>query len=242
MGLIMFNGVSSLDYGIQVEHGPGYSTPEKDYEVKHVPGRNGDVCLDKGSYKNTTRTYEVSLGSLEKDFTDMASALSDWLHSASGYARLEDSYEPEYYRKAIFVEKTDMTNILGHGVRAKINFNCKPQRFLKSGELAQKITTAGVKLYNPTNYTAKPIITITGKGTVTCQVGKQMFTIKIDRSESWTMIINCDLEDAYYNGGSMNQYLTLNNGTFPVLTAGENLVSYSGTVENFEIIPNWWRL
>ena len=41
MGVIIYNGVSSEEFAIQVEHPPGYETPEKDYEVTHIPGRNG---------------------------------------------------------------------------------------------------------------------------------------------------------------------------------------------------------
>lgn len=46
MGVITFNGIASDKLGIQVEHPPGYETPKKDYEIVHVPGRNGDVYID----------------------------------------------------------------------------------------------------------------------------------------------------------------------------------------------------
>ena len=61
MGVIIYNGISSEEFAIQVEHPPGYETPEKDYEVTHIPGRNGDIYVDKGSYKNASRSYDICL-------------------------------------------------------------------------------------------------------------------------------------------------------------------------------------
>ena len=151
MGVVLFNGVSSADYGIQVEHPPEYQTPARDYEVIHIPGRNGDLVIDSGSYQNVSRSYQIAIGDLEKDFTSMANAIAEWLNSASGYARLEDSYEPEYYRMAMFQDEITVENILQHAGRTTINFNCKPQRFLKSGETSLLIS-APTTLYNPTGF------------------------------------------------------------------------------------------
>ncbi|MEY8515320.1 hypothetical protein AALC25_00060 [Lachnospiraceae bacterium 29-84] len=134
MGIIVFNGKSSKDYGIQVEHPPGYQTPARDYEMIHVPGRNGDILIDNGSFQNVDREYQIAVGSKGEDFTGMANKISEWLHSASGYARLEDSYEPEYYRMASCADGITVENLLRHAGRATLTFNCKPQRFLKSGE------------------------------------------------------------------------------------------------------------
>lgn len=134
MGEIIFNGISSKEYDIQVEHPPGYQTPERDCDIIHVPGRNGDIVINKGSYKNVERSYEIAVGSLEKYFVDLVNPVSEWLHSGIGYCRLEDSYEPEYYRSAMFNEAIDIENIQFHGGRTTITFDCKPQRFFKSGD------------------------------------------------------------------------------------------------------------
>lgn len=134
MGEIVFNGISSKEYDIQVEHPPGYQIPERDCDVIHVPGRNGDIVIDKGSYKNVERSYQIAVGSLDKDFIDLVNPISEWLHSGVGYCRLEDSYEPEYYRLAMFNENVEIDNIEFHGGRTTITFDCKPQRFFKSGD------------------------------------------------------------------------------------------------------------
>lgn len=135
MGVIIFNGVASTDYNIEVETYPEYETPSKDYEAVHVPGRNGDVYISLESYKNVNRTYEISVASPEPNhYTRLANGVSEWLNSAVDYARLEDSYEPEYYRMAVYEDEVSISNILNHGGKTRVTFKCKPQRFLKSGD------------------------------------------------------------------------------------------------------------
>lgn len=237
MGVIIFNEISSGDYDIQVEKLPDYETPEKDYDIIHVPGKNGDVLIDKGSYKNITRTYQISVGSLTKDFTPMANSISEWLQSASGYARLEDSYEPEYYRLAMYKDSGVIENLLGSAGRTTIAFNCKPQRFLKSGDQSITFTSAG-ELFNQTRFKALPIITVNGSGSGELRVGGYT-TIISDINSS--IIIDSEIQDVYSGTVNRNSDITLNNG-FPKLVSGENEISFSDGITSVEVIPKWWTL
>lgn len=123
-------------YSYMVEHFPSYEMPERNYAVTHVPGRNGDGVFDPNDYKNVDREYEFAFVSQHPVVTYnlLAAAVSHWLHQGSGYLRLEDSYEPNVYRLAMYKENNTFANILNQGGRATIKFNCQPQRFLKSGE------------------------------------------------------------------------------------------------------------
>lgn len=237
MGIVIFNGVSSQDYGIQVEHPPGYSTPERDYDQTHVPGRNGDVFIDKGSYKNVNRTYEIAIGDLKKSFSDLSNNISEWLHSTTGYARLEDSYEPEYYRMAVYHEELNITNILFHAGRATINFDCKPQRFLKAGERAVTFNKKSY-LLNPTNQLASPIIMVYGNGSGTFLMGDYGCSIS---EINGSIVINSEIQDCYSGTVNRNSDVTLNKG-FPKLTSGQNEISFSGGITKMEVVPKWWTL
>lgn len=237
MGVIIFNDISSRDYDIQVEKLPDYEIPEKDYDIIHVPGRNGDVIIDKGSYKNTLRRYQLSVGSLTKDFVSMANAISEWLHSASGYARLEDSYEPEYYRMAIYKDSGLIENLLGSAGRTSIAFNCKPQRFLKSGDESTVFSEAGT-IFNPTGFKSSPIIIINGNGAGVLRIG--IYTVSVSSIDT-SVTINSDIQDAYNGMENRNSTITLNNG-FPKLVPGENNISFSGGITSVEVIPKWWTL
>jgi phage-related protein len=47
MGIITFNGKSSQDIFV-VEHPPEYGSAERNYDIISVPGRNGDLTMDRG--------------------------------------------------------------------------------------------------------------------------------------------------------------------------------------------------
>ena len=124
MGVIWFDGVSSQELSILVEHPPSYEYPKKDLEIVHVPGRNGDVVLDKGSWQNVDRSYEIAAVGPEETFAAISARISKWLHSPAGYARLEDTYEPEYFRMAFYQESNTIKNLLTCAGRVTIKFNC----------------------------------------------------------------------------------------------------------------------
>lgn len=241
MGSIIFNGISSEALGIVVQTPPDYKTPERDYDITEVPGRNGDIVIDKGSYRNVDRTYNIAMGAIDGVFVDYASTMSDWLHSCSGYARLEDSYEADYYRLAMFHDELEYTNVWTYAATAKITFDCKPQRFLKSGETAVSLSSGGT-LTNPTGFTALPLITLTMNKNEDGVVKVNGYTVGISASSYTTVILDSALQDAYYGTANLNSLITLNSGEFPKLGAGSNTVTFSGGVSAVSITPNWWRL
>lgn len=237
MGVITYNGVASSAYGIVVEHPPGYSYPKRDYEIVHVPGRNGDILFDNGSYQNVARSYEIAIGSLSREFAAMANDISKWLHSASGYARLEDTYEPDYYRMAYYEEEQDITNILFHAGRATIQFVCKPQRYLKTGETA--ITVNGTTtIINPSDQVSLPIVKVYGSGSGAFTLNGA--TVSLSSIQNG-MIIDSELKDSYLGATNYNNRVTLSND-YPNLNPGSNSVSISGGVTRLEVTPRWWTL
>lgn len=159
MGVIIYNGISTADYDITVEQPPSYLGAKRDQEFKHIPGRNGDLIFDKGGYNNVNREYNIAIGSEVKDFSLLSKLVSRWAYSSNGYARLEDSYEPDYFRLAAFDSELNLENVLNHMGRGTIQFNCKPQRFLKSGEvpLVFEGNLLGQKILNPTTQESKPL-------------------------------------------------------------------------------------
>lgn len=241
MGVVIFNGRSSKDIGLVVEHLPGYETPERDYEIVHVPGRNGDVVIDKGSYKNVKRQYQIAMLSMDERFPELSNRISEWLHSASGYARLEDTYEPEYYRMAMYSESGSFTNIVNHASRAKISFDCKPQRYLKSGDVVYKDPTC---LQNPTVHTALPIITV--KGTGEANIGffsdDEEYYIWVQNING-SITINSELQDCYTGNTNRNADVMLGSYTFPKLEKGNTFITVNGSgVTSLEVTPKWWTI
>lgn len=266
MGVIIFNGLSSKDRGIEVWQAPTYQVPQKDYDSVHIPGRNGDLIIDKKSYKNVARQYTVSFGREgRKDFTSLANALAEWLNSASGYARLEDSYEPDYYRLAYYQKEVDIANAYQIAGSATIEFTCKPQRYLKSGDKVvrfqrnlQDISDSSSQLVldssgnningylesrkylnNPTQFASSPIIKVYGSGSGEIQIGDSAITIS---SVDEYLVIDCELMEVYKDEDNCNSKIKLDSNKFPELNPGLNEISFSGDVTYIEVIPKWWTI
>ncbi len=238
MGTIFWNGRSSDSVGLVVETFPNYTIAERDYETEHVPGRNGDLLIDNESYMNVPAEYEIAFGSLEKNHSEMAAAVSEWLHSASGYARLEDSYSPMYYRIAYYQDELDIENILNHLGRATITFSCMPQRFLKTGDNMVTFTAAG-KIRNPTRFPSKPVITVYGSDSGVLTVNGKSITIE---SISGSTVLDSELGEAYSGNVSKNAFIKWGvneDHVFPEFVAGLNDISFSGKITKVEVIPKW---
>lgn len=241
MGIIVFNGISSKDVGIEVETFPSYSVPEREYDVIHVPGRSGDLVIDSGTYKNVDRSYKISVATRgSATYSQVMNRVAEWLHSASGYARLEDSYDEDFFRYAYYNSAVSIENLFNEAGRATIKFMCKPQRYYKSGEVPIKFTAAG-SIQNRTINASSPIIKIVKTDTIgSVVIGDVTLTLSSDSGTNIT--IDCELQDAYYGDVNKNSVITLTSGVFPKLYPGSNAISFNGGITSVEIIPRWWTI
>lgn len=240
MGIVMFNGRSSKDIGLEVETFPTYVAPKKVYEVTRIPGRNGDLVIDTGTYENVPREYKVSIATYNKTtYSTKMSQVAEWLYSASGYARLEDSYDEEFYRFAYYNNETSFENLFDEAGRATLKFTCKPQRYYKSGEIPINFTAAG-KIQNGTIETAFPrlkVITDNTEGTIS--IGNYSFEIL--EGAGTTINIDCELQDAWYEAENKNNFIVL-DGDYPRIDPGVQVISFTGGVQSVEVTPRWWTV
>lgn len=254
MGIIVFNNKSSKDIGLEVETFPEYIAPERIYDVIHVPGRNGDVVIDTGTYSNVPRTYRVSIATRNQvSYSQKMSQVAEWLHSASGYARLEDSYDEDFYRYAYYNESVSIENLFNEAGRATINFVCKPQRYFKSGEVPILYEDPGM-IQNPTINPSSPLLNIVTNNAVqdpsdanqivgSVSIGSYTFSIKYDEKYVGPLMrftVDCELQNAYRDLINMNHLMVLNGEDFPQIDPGDQLISFNGGVQSVEVIPRWW--
>lgn len=231
---LIFNGRRSSDFGLYISGSGVFNAPERDVEVVEIAGRNGNLILDNGRFRNITVTYPAFIS---KKFPQMAAAARDWLCGWFGYFRLEDTYYPEFYRRARFSGPLDFeTRWMNTGAETNIVFDCKPQRFLKSGEHPIQISAA-TTLRNPTSQTALPLLKIYGSGDGQLAVNGASVAIKnIDEY----ILLDCDLQDAYKGSKNLNSLVSLED--FPVLPAGSSEISFSGGITKIELTPRWWTI
>ena len=230
---LTFDGENSKDYGVFISGAGTFNAPERNATTVEVAGRNGNLTIDDGTYKNVPLSYPAFI---YQNFADRAAAFRNVLLSRKGYKRLEDTYHPDEYRMARYSGGFEAEAVAElYGGNFTLNFDCMPQRFLKSGEKAVSVIDGDV-LNNPTLQIAKPLLTLTGNGTISIN-GIEIVVAGVTDYIN----IDCDLQEAYHDdlSSSMNSNITLTNGEFFELVSGENTIEYTG-FSAVEIVPRWW--
>jgi phage-related protein len=161
-----FDSEDSKDYGIYITGEAVFNAPERDVELISIPGRNGSLALDRGRFNNIEVSYPAGFyGDTEADFADAASALRNMLASRPGYCRLEDDYNPDEYRLALYRSGLEISPADLKSGTTEITFECQPQRFLKSGETAIEVED-GDTLTNPTLFESRPMLQVWDYGKI----------------------------------------------------------------------------
>lgn len=269
MGVIYFNGISSKDLGIEVETFPKYEIPEKEVTKYEIPGRNGEIVIDHGTFKNVNVEYDISVLVKDGDYNSRLHAIASWLYSPSGYARLEDSYDSECYRMARISSNTSFENLFNQAGKATLTFDCKPQRFLKKGEEQIEYNKADshTTLINPSFFSAKPLLKLcnigmaSSAGTIS-NIGLNGYIFKVNEIINALnqlpypivdVIIDFENKKAYYRDVtdySKRAELPTNgvNKLFArdvTLDKGENIIVFKKPTSSnsfMKLTPRWWML
>ena len=122
----------SRDFGVYISGQGTFSAPEKAYEFYNVPGRNGAIIGNDHRLENIEVSYECFI---YRDFNKNIADFRTFLLSLNGYQKLQDSYHPDEYRMALYVGpfEPEVTSMNDAG-SFTLTFNCKPQRYLISGD------------------------------------------------------------------------------------------------------------
>lgn len=228
------DGIDAQSAGIYLQKPIVFSEAVPNIESKTIPGRNGDLIFETGSYKN--RSGSASCFCLQEDVEGAVSSAGRFLMRKKGYRRLETSDDPNHYWMARVENSPQMEMRIRTLAPFDISFDCKPQRFLKSGENAVVFTASG-SLSNQYGQTALPLITLYGQGEGTLTIGDCVVEVK---NMDGVLYLDSDTQNAYNNNG--NQNMNINAPTFPTLPDGETQISFSGGIERVEIVPRWWEL
>lgn len=172
------DGTSLKGYKVYINGKEAYNSAERDVEMIEIPGRDGAFSLDHGRFKNITVSYDSgTFADNQTDFAENISDLRNFLASKRGYVRIEDDYNPEEYRMGVFSRGLEFDPVCYNmASEFPIEFNCKPQRFLKSGETPISVTS-GQTLTNPTLFDSHPLIKFNANGNGTLNIGDDIITV-----------------------------------------------------------------
>jgi phage-related protein len=228
------DGIDARSAGIQLQAPIEFSEAVPVVETQTIPGRNGDLIWETGSYEN--RSAEAECFCLQKDVEKAVSSAGRFLMGKKGYRRLETSDDPDHYWLARVENSPQIAMRLRTLAPFEIGFDCKPQRFVKAGQGMLLFMGNGL-LFNPYGQVALPLITLYGHGTGRLIVGDCVVEVK---SLDGSLYLDSDTQNAYND--SANQNMNINAPTFPVLNDGETPISFSGGIKSVEIVPRWWEL
>lgn len=231
---LTYGSFDSRDFGVYISGEGVFNAPSRNVNFIAVPGRDGDIIGPATRLQNIRVKYPAFI------YTNFKANLRDFrsaLLSLTGYHRLSDSYHPDEYRLATFTGPLDINvESRNDAGRFDIEFACKPQRFLTSGDAVVTLAASG-SITNPTRFDAQPVLTVYGAGVL--GIGSQSVTIASGTAQ---IILDCEMQDAYFDSQSLNSAVTLSGYKFPVLAPGVNNISLGSGITKVEIQPRWWTV
>lgn len=227
MSKINWKGIDSDTItGLIISELPPISKPKMKTTITKIDGRDGDIIEELG-YESYTKSIKVGLS---KNYN-----IDEVIKYFTGSGDLIMSNEPDKAYKCQIIEKVDYNKLLRFKI-ATVKFYTQPFKYKKDepkailnidGETSMTVDNIGLEK-------SKPIIKLTGSGTVAIQLnGTTVFNYIFPENET-EVIVDSIQEEAYLNGFYKNRNMT---GEFPILEVGENTISWSGNLTKIEIEP-----
>lgn len=188
---LSFAGKSSKDFLLYLS-GPGvYDSPAADVESTSVPGRNGDIISENARagrrrYQNVDIKYEAFFFN---GLPAKTAAVKSWLLSPVGYQKLQDTYDPDFFRMAVCTEAMEFDVTAQKAAKMDLVFNCKPQRWSVEGQRTVRLESRS-NLMNPFAFPAQPVFKVYGNSGGVLYVGDASITIH-------------SIKDYAFNAGSL---------------------------------------
>ena len=218
------NKDSYLDYGIVINVLPPETVPESDIEEIEITGRDGTLTIDNNAKKSYTLPMECTL----LDFTRI-DEIKAWLGGNSG--DLIFNWQNTYKYEARLNNKIDIAQSLE--VLGEFQLIWKVQPYKKNIDNSIITLIATGTILNSGSANSKPIIKVFGTGAITLTVNGNIVNLTniVDY-----VTVDSDLADCYKETQLMNNDMS---GEFPILTPGNNTISWTGAVTKLEITPNF---
>lgn len=213
---------------------PKLIRPTRKMTAVQIPGTNREVIQMEEAFEPYDQPYTMFVGDgTENNLQGKIDAVCEKLYKQD-WQTLMDDYDTETFRLAYFKGPFDVENRFTRAGKFELEFHCRPERFLISGNTAVSVAS-GDTIENPTAYKAKPLIHIEGSGDGILAVGSTTMSF-----EGITDYLNIDSDTMDVYRLTSENRSSLMTGDFPVLEPGDNTVSYSGGISSVTITPRFW--
>lgn len=225
--MLYLDGIAVSEYYLSVKERSEIPTAERDVEVIEVRGRHGSLTKKFG-YKD--KPLKVTFNFLEDiPFKNVFRQFKNVLLNAK---TLKFSDDPDIYNKIKnVVIETASNEVIEYG-EFVVDFSLDPFDY----EEDITINISGSTTIFNQGYESQPYIKVYGLGSGKVYINNQSFQVTIDEF----IEVDCDMMDAYktVNGIKVPQNDKM-VGSFPVLSTGENSISFDGGITKLELIPHW---
>ena len=226
-----FGGKSSKDAGINLQRPIEFSGAVPIRDKVKVAGKNGMVYFETHAFENREGKADcfVMGENAEQKFDDV----NAFLFGNLSYQVLQTDEDINHYWLAKVANGADIAVRLKKLAPFSIEFDCKPQRYYKSGDLPL-ILENGQQLANPSPFTAKPLLHISGSGSGTVSDGTNTLAL----TDCDDITVDCDIMQIYQGTTNKN-----NVGAGAFLALGkESTITWTGGITAVTLTPRWWTL
>ena len=226
---IILNGVNSNTLtGLLISKLPPITKPKQRTQTEEIDGRDGDIVttLGYGAYDKT-----IDIG-LYGDFD-----IEDIMTYFNSKGTVTFSNEEDKYYNYQIVDQIDFDRLIRFRT-AKVKMHVQPFKYSSvEGTRTYNITSEEeITINNSGNYVSKPVISITGSGTINLSVnGYEVLVIELGEDATTITIDTANME-AYNQNTSelMNRSVTGDYDNL-YLNAGSNTISWTGTITQIQI-------
>lgn len=224
MNYIIWNNKDSRDIkDLLISELPPITKPKMRARETVIDGVDGSLIEELG-YESYDKTVVIGL----KIGADI-DKITDFF---TGNGEIVFSNEPDKYYIARVINGIDYVRLLRYRV-ANVTFRVQPFKYNRV-EVARQATSERTSMIveNIGNHTAKPLITITGSGTIELTVnGNKICRYTFPEGDN-TVLLDSEKQDAYWDNTLKNRNMI---GEFPIFAKGNNTIAWSGAVESIRI-------
>ena len=226
---IILNGVNSNTLtGLLISKLPPITKPKQRTQIEEIDGRDGDIVTTLG-YGAYDKTIDIGLYG-DFDIEDIMTYFN-----SSGTVTFSNE-EDKYYNYQV-VDQIDFDRLIRFRT-AKVKMHVQPFKYSTvEGVRTFNITNqTQITINNSGNYVSKPVISITGSGTINLSVnGYEVLVIELGEDATTITIDTANME-AYNQNTSqlMNRDVTGDYDNL-YLNAGSNTISWTGTITQIQI-------